>query len=34
MQKFSKLHIFADASTLLMILAAIAVAGWVLSHSG
>ena len=33
MQKFLRLHTFADASTLLMIIAAIVVAAWILAHS-
>jgi len=31
MQKFSRLHTFADASTLLMIVAGIVVAAWLLA---
>jgi len=34
MQNFPKLHTFADASTLLMIIAVIVVAAWLLVHSG
>jgi len=34
MQKFSKLHTFADASTLSAIVAGIGVAAWLLAHSG
>ena len=34
MQKFSRLHTFADTSTLLMIIAVIIAAAWLLVHSG
>jgi hypothetical protein len=34
MQKFPRLHTFADASTLLMIVAVSVAAGWLLAHSG
>jgi hypothetical protein len=34
MQRFSRLHTVVDASTLLAIIAGIAVAAWLLAHSG
>lgn len=34
MQNFSRLHTFADASTLLVIIAVIVVAAWLLAQSG
>ena len=34
MEKFPRLHSFTDATTLLMIIAALALASWLLAHSG